>query len=51
MAPRSQATLEPSGFSPGVSQRELLELEGGFPELELLYLKLIRLIYSCELLP
>jgi hypothetical protein len=30
------AALEPSGFSPGVSQRELWELERGFPELELL---------------
>jgi hypothetical protein len=30
------ATMEPSGFSPGVSQRELRELEGGFPEIELL---------------
>jgi hypothetical protein len=33
-----EATLGPSGFSSGVSQMELRELEGGFPELELLYL-------------
>jgi hypothetical protein len=26
------AALEPFGFSPGVSQRELRELEGGFPK-------------------
>jgi hypothetical protein len=32
------AALEPSGFSPGVSQRELREPEGEFPELELLCL-------------
>jgi hypothetical protein len=30
------AALEPSGFSPGVSQRELWELERGFAEVELL---------------
>jgi hypothetical protein len=29
------ATLEPSGFSPSVSQRELCELEGGFPKVKL----------------
>jgi hypothetical protein len=29
------ATLEPSGFSPSVSQRELWELEGGFQKVEL----------------
>jgi hypothetical protein len=29
------AALELSGFSPGVSQRELRELEGGFAEIVL----------------
>jgi hypothetical protein len=32
------ATMEPSCFSPCVSQRELWELESGFAELELLCL-------------
>jgi hypothetical protein len=30
-----EAALEPSGFSPGLSQRELREFEGGFPKVEL----------------
>jgi hypothetical protein len=33
------AAIEPSGFSPGVSQRELGEIEGGFPKVELLLTK------------
>jgi hypothetical protein len=37
--------LEPF-FSPGVSQRELRELEGGFPELELL----LFIIYPADMM-
>jgi hypothetical protein len=33
--PRPRAAMEPSGFSPSVSQRELWELESGFPIVEL----------------
>jgi hypothetical protein len=31
-----KASLDPSGLYPGISERELRELAGGFPELELL---------------
>jgi hypothetical protein len=33
--PRPRATLEPSGFSPSISQMELREFEGGFPKVDL----------------
>jgi hypothetical protein len=36
VAPMNRAAPETFGFSPGVSQRELRELERGFPKLELL---------------
>jgi hypothetical protein len=31
--PTNRAALQPSGFSPGVSERELQKVEGGFLEL------------------
>jgi hypothetical protein len=38
IATSEYGAIEPSGFSPGVSLRELRELLGGLPELELLCL-------------
>jgi hypothetical protein len=38
VATTTRAALEASGFSPGVSRRELCELVGSFLELELLFL-------------
>jgi hypothetical protein len=35
--PTNQAALEPSGFSPGVSERELWELKGGIPVFTVYY--------------
>jgi hypothetical protein len=38
VSPTNGAALENSDFSPAVSQKELRELDGGFPELKLLFL-------------
>jgi hypothetical protein len=46
-APTNRTDLEPSGVSPGVSQREVRELEGGFKALELHYCTLF-ITYPAE---
>jgi hypothetical protein len=40
VGPTKLAILEPSDFSPGVTQREVRELEGGFSELKELSISL-----------